>query len=228
MATNGSKSPKATAKDAKPRAMPPASQAGQLPTGNTSDGTYKPWHPNEKISENDKDLVIGNWKGSSTNVRHAIQGRPEQGSSVSEKQAHLYDDWLNSGSYSGTIYRGKRVTPDEHKALMAMKPGMMTDQNGPASFSKSESEAQDFASGGYAPPSATQRVVFVLEKGTNCGQDISNTHGFYHEQEVNVGSASKMVLTKAPETKVIGGKHYTYIYGVEVKSQYTPSHASKK
>ena len=200
---------------------------GSSSNGNKSDGTYKPWHPGEKISDSDRIDVINDWKKRSTNVRHAIQGRPKKNSPVSVKQAQLYDDWLNNGSFHQTIYRGKEVTLDEHNAILSLKPGDVVHQNGPSSFSKSESKARSFAHGMYSDPNACRRVVFVLEKGTDCGRDISHIGGLQTEQEVNVGSASKLVLTKAPETKVIGGEHYTYIYGTELKTQYVPSHANQ-
>lgn len=223
------KKPKPTGQVVKVRTMTGGSVAAGagVPVGNTSDGTYKKWHPGEKISDSVRDDVIGDWVVSSRNVRHAIQGRPEQYSSVSVKDAHLYDDWLNSGSYSGTIYRGKGVSPAEHAAILAMKPGDTYSQNGPASFTKKESKAQSFAAGGYSPYDHNQRVVFVLEQGTNCGRDISHMGGLSTEHEVNVGSASKLVLTKPVETKVIEGLRYTYVYGVELKTQYVPSHAKQ-
>jgi hypothetical protein len=231
--TNGGGSPLTTSSPSTPRVLKvsavssPTGAAAQSQQsaggGNSEDGTYKQWRPNDPISQQDIKSVTGNWVGSSSNVRHAIQGDPDKKSGVTVKQAQQYDDWLNSGSYSGTIYRGKGVEPDVHQAILAMKPGDMIGQDGPASFSKSEKVALKFADGGYSPYSHNQRVVFVLEKGTNCGRDISTSGGLGHEKEVIVGSASKIILTKPVETKVIGGKHFTYVYGVEMKTQYTPS-----
>ena len=144
---------------------------------------------------------------------------------MDQKLAEQFDDWINSGSYHETLYRGKRVTK-EQLAEIKSSVGHLINQDGPASFSKSESVAKDFAKGGYSQSSATQRVVFVLEGGTSAGRDISKTHGFANEQEVAVGSASHMRV-KSVEDRVIGGRHYTYVIGSEEKRTYVSKHKKK-
>ena len=185
--------------------------------------SYHAWQ-SEAISEADKQSTIAGWKGSSSNVRHAINGRAS--SNMDVKTAEKFDDWLNSGSYNKTLYRGKRVTKEQLEALKN-SVGALVNQDGPASFSKSLSVAQGFASGGYNHQSgATQRVIFKLEGGTKAGQDIAKVHGFQHEKEVAVGSASHL-LVKSVETKVIGGKYYTIVSGTEVKKTYVSPHKQK-
>lgn len=58
-----------------------------------------------------------------------------------------------------------------------------------------------------------------MHGGTRCGRDISKVHGYGSEQEVSVGSASHMVVTKI-EMKTVGGKHYLFVHGREEKIQY--------
>ena len=194
-----------------------------IPTGNDSDGTYQPWSE-EKIDAATLSYVRSDWIGSSSDVRHAIQGAPNSNSDVTVKQAQEFDDWLNSGSYDGVLYRGKGVSKAEYSAIMSLEPGDLYGQDGPSSFSKSESVARSFANAGFSPADSNMRVVFVLEGGTNCGRDVSMDSGFA-EHEVIVGSASQLVLTKPPETVVVNGYHYTYVYGYELQTQYVPSKA---
>lgn len=145
---------------------------------------------------------------------------------MDQKLAEQFDDWLNSGSYDKTIYRGKRVTKAELAALQG-SVGALIDQDGPASFSKSLSVARQFAQGGYNHNSgATQRVIFRLEGGTHAGQDIQKLHGFHNEMEIAVGSASHMLVTSVT-TEVVGGRHYTIVSGVEQKQTYVSPHKKK-
>ncbi len=192
-----------------------ASMSAALPGGLKQ---YAPWQ-SEKISDSDKNYVIGDWKGSSSKVRHAINGRAN--STMNQKTAEQFDDWLNSGSYSKTLYRGKRMTKDQ---LAAIEVGDIVNQDGPASFSKSKSVAQTFAGGGYNYQSgATQRTIFVLNGGTKAGRDISGSHGFASEHEVCVGSASHLKVTNI-HTELIHGRHYTFIEGTEIKAKYESPH----
>ena len=204
MGGNGSKS--ASARSGQTQALP-----GGL-------RQYERWQQVD-ITESEKDGVIANWKGSSSDVRHAINGRA--GSGMSQELAEKFDDWLNSGSYGKTLYRGKRLRPAD---LQAISVGDIIDQDGPASFSKEQSVARKFAQNGYNFQSgATQRTIFVLNGGTNAGRDISKVHGYASEKEVTVGSASHLKVTSI-HTEIIGGKHYTFVEGTEIKAKYESPH----
>lgn len=175
-----------------------------------SSGQYAPWS-DEKISEQLKSSIISKWKGSSSYVRHNVQykdGKTGHGS-------QMFDDWLNSGAYEKTIYRGTRMTDSEYAKISSLSKGQLVNQNGPASFSKSESVAKNFAKSGYNV--GKHPVVFVLQGGTRSGQDISGVHGYASEKEVCVGSASNMRVSRIEHKSGI-----TYVYGKEVKVQYVP------
>lgn len=182
---------------------------------------YEPWE-SEGADESVIDKHVEEWKGSSSRIRHAINGRVDEGLTPQElKEARQFDDWLNSGSYAGDLYRGKRLTKDQ---LAEIKIGDIINQDGPASFSKDREVGLRFAKGGYNHQTdATQRTVFVLHGGTKAGRDISGMHGYADESEVAVGSSSHMRVTKV-ETEVIGGKHYTFVHGTEIKKTYNSEH----
>lgn len=109
-----------------------------------SSGQYAPWS-DEKISEQLKSSIISKWKGSSPYVRHNVQykdGKTGHGS-------QMFDDWLNSGAYEKTIYRGTRMTGSDYAKISGLSKGQLVNQNGPASFSKSESVAKNSATSWY-------------------------------------------------------------------------------
>lgn len=177
-------------------------------------GMYVPWS-SDKISDSEISSIISKWKGSSSYVRHNIQYKDGK----SGKGSQGFDDWLNSGSYGKTLYRGTAMTDKDFAAIKALKKGDYVGQNGPASFSKTVGVAKKFADNGYNV--GKNKVVFVLQGGTKAGRDISKVHGYANEREVAVGSASNMRVSKVV-SKVVGGETYTYVYGREEKMQYVP------
>ena len=177
-----------------------------------ANGLYSPWLQ-DKLTDAEIQNAIAKWKGSSSYVRKNVQYRDDKTS----RHSQGFDDWLNSGSYGKNLYREVAETDAKFAKLQQLKPGDHVGQNGPASFSKTVAVARNFADNGYSPGS--NRVVYVMHGGTRCGRDISKVHGYGSEQEVSVGSASRMVVTKI-EMKTVGGKHYLFVHGREEKVQY--------
>ena len=181
-----------------------------------ANGLYSPWLQ-DKLTDAEIQNAIAKRKGSSSCVRKNVQYRDDKTS----RHSQGFDDWLNSGSNSGSygkiLYREVAETDAKFAKLQQLKPGDHVGQNGPASFSKTVAVARNFADNGYSPGS--NRVVYVMHGGTRCGRDISKVHGYGSEQEVSVGYASHMVVTKI-EMKTVGGKHYLFVHGREEKVQY--------
>lgn len=170
--------------------------------GRGASSTSRQLSPSERrLSQSEVEGLIADWSSSSVRYRDAISGRRDVGEYYA-KRAKRFDDWLDTGTYSGDLYRG--ITVDESIANSFEVGQVINQLNAPSSWSKTKSEALKFA----VNDGNERAVVFVMQGWTNHGRDISKASRHKSEGEVVVSSRSSQLIT---DRKVIDGKVYLFL-----------------
>lgn len=153
------------------------------------------------LSRSEIEGLIGDWSSSSARYRDAISGRRDVGQYYTER-AKQFDAWLDTGTYTGDLYRG--ITVDKNIANSFEVGQVINQLDAPSSWSKTKEGALEFA----VNDGNERAVVFVMQGWTNHGQDISKMSWHKAENEVAISSKSNQLIT---DKKIIDDKIFLYL-----------------
>ena len=156
--------------------------------------------PQKSVTYSDKELkdAVLNWS-----IDGFTKVRQEEQAGNYNRTAEILENYISNKSEQSTLYRGVVIPFDSQDFSV----GDVIDQKGTSSWTKSAVSAESFANTMVRDGIAT---VFVLEKGTNKGANISDLKGTGRRRESEI-LISKKSKQKVKKIEKVNGKKYIYL-----------------